>query len=61
MPRKVTRRKLPNRLTISLAKNQRRQLLDIADEESSSVAFVVRKAVDTYLKNRPRSATANHR
>jgi hypothetical protein len=60
MARKTKRNKLPNRLTISLAKHQRRQLVELAEAEQSSVAFVVRKAVDTYLQARPKLAAANN-
>jgi len=40
-----------NRLTISLAKKQRHGLACVAKRRDRSVAYVVREAVTTYLKN----------
>ncbi len=40
-----------NRLTISLAKKQRRGLARVAKRRDRSVAYVVREAVTTYLSN----------
>ena len=52
MTRKNQAKNLPNRITISLGVAQHAGLAHVADESRRSVAFVIREAVDEYLRSR---------
>tara|TARA_R110001599_G_scaffold235453_1_gene434657 strand:- start:9752 stop:9958 length:207 start_codon:yes stop_codon:yes gene_type:complete len=47
--RKIMKKKCDSRISISLSKEQHKQLVELSDRKDASIAWVVRQAITEYL------------